>query len=338
MKSLNVLVINYIFNKSMPRSSEAVLRKISAVSPTIKVKEITIIPGKPPREISPSGETLDDLLAEADVIFGSAQLENILSRAPNLKWLQTMSAGIDRLFGSEFWQSPVTITGVSGIHAVAISEYVLGVMLMFAKKSALAFRMQPRHEWEKYTPSGLRHGTVGIVGLGSIGREIARLSKSFGMRVIATRRSVKKAAKARYVDVLLPASQLELLLSGSDYVVIATPLTQETRGLIGEAEFKAMKSTAIIINIARGAIIDEEALIHALEEKRIAGAGLDVTSTEPLPPESPLWDVDNVIITPHIAGAMEDYNSKAADLFCDNLHRYLEGKRLRNVIDKKKGY
>lgn len=338
MKSLNVLVINFIVDKSMPRSNEAVLQKISAVSPTVKVKEISIIPGDPPQEISPSGEPLDDLLAKADVIYGSVRSGNILSRAPNLKWVQVMSAGIDRLSGTELWQSPVTITGVSGIHAVPIGEYVLGVMLMFSKKSALAFQMQQKHEWKKYTPSRLRFGTVGIVGLGSIGREIARLCKAFGMRIIATRRSVKKAAKARYVDVLLPASQLKQLLSESDYVVIATPLTHETRGLIGDAEFKAMKSTAIIINVARGGIIDQEALIHALKEKRIAGAGLDVASPEPLPPESPLWDMDNVILTPHVSGAMEDYTGKATDLFCDNLQRYLEGKRLRNIIDKKKGY
>ncbi len=338
MKSLNVLVANFVFDKSMPRSNEAVLQKIAAVSPAITVKEISIIPGNPPRELSPSGEPVDELLAEAEVVYGFLPPQNILARAPNLKWLQTMSAGVDRFAGTEIWNSPITITGVSGIHAVPIGEYVLGVMLMFAKKSALCFRMQQKHEWKRYEPSGLRFRTVGIVGLGSIGREIARLCKAFGMRVVATRRSAKRSAKARYVDVLLPANELRQLLSESDFVVIATPLTHETRGLIGEKEFEAMKPTAYIINIARGGIIDGDAIVHALKEKWIAGAGLDVTSPEPLPPESPLWDMENVILSPHVSGAMEDYIGSATDLFCDNLGRYLEGKRLRNIIDKTRGY
>jgi D-2-hydroxyacid dehydrogenase (NADP+) len=230
------------------------------------------------------------------------------------------------------------ITGVSGIHATPIGEFILQFMLMFAKGAPQCFQMKQKREWRRFPPTTLRGRTVGIVGLGHIGREAARLSKAFGMKVIATRRSTKKAGTARYVDRLLPAGQLPLLLKESDFVVIATPHTSETHHLIGEKELNMMKSTAYIINIARGGIIDEAALVKALEEKRIAGAGLDVTEREPLPAESRLWDFPNVILSPHVSGGMEDYMGQATELFCENLRRYLDGKKLRNVIDKKRGY
>jgi phosphoglycerate dehydrogenase-like enzyme len=179
---------------------------------------------------------------------------------------------------------------------------------------------------------------VGIIGLGHIGREVARLSKAFGMRVIATRRSATKLGRARYVDRLMPSKQLQSLLAESDFIAICVPYTPETYHLIGEKELGIMKPTAYLINIARGGIIDEEALIRALDEKRIAGAGLDVTAREPLPTKSRLWDLDNVILSPHVAGGMEDYVVHATELFCENLRRYIAGKKLRNVIDRKRGY
>jgi len=187
-------------------------------------------------------------------------------------------------------------------------------------------------------PKVLRSKTVGIVGLGNIGREVARLAKAFGMRVVATRRSVKRVARAKYVDILLPREQLLRLLSESDFVVLSLPFTSETNKLIGEKELRTMKPTAYLINIARGNIVDEEVLIRALDEHWIAGAGLDVFATEPLPPDSRLWEFPNVIFSPHIAGGMEDYNIRTIELFCENLRRYLSGKNLFNVIDKKKGY
>jgi D-2-hydroxyacid dehydrogenase (NADP+) len=283
-------------------------------------------------------EQFDALLAEAEVIYGLMLSQNILARAPKLKWVQTMSAGVDRFATTDIWQSPVILTGVSGIHATPIGEFALEFMLMFAKQAPLCFQMQQKHKWQRFMPTVLRSKTVGIVGLGSIGREIARLSKAFGMRVIATRRSVRQATRARYVDKLLPSKQLQQLLAESDYVVLALPLTPETRGIIGEKELRTMKSTAYLINIARGGVVDEKALIRALDEKWIAGAGLDVVATEPLPADSRLWEFDNVILTPHVSGGMEDYAARATEIFCENLRRYLHGKKLINVIDKKKGY
>jgi phosphoglycerate dehydrogenase-like enzyme len=338
LESLNVLVIIPAFDKSLPQLDEESMRMIKSVSPRINVTDASALALAELQGDAADREKLDTLLASTEVIYGFIIHQDILSRAPGLKWVQTMSAGVDRLAGTDIWQSPVIITGVSGIHTTPIGEFVLEFMLMFAKQAPLCFQMKQKHEWKRFMPGGLRGKTVGIVGLGHIGREVARLSKAFGMRVIATRRSARKVTQARNVDVLLPAKQLRQLLAESDYVVICTPLTPETRGLIGEAELRAMKPTACLINIARGGMVDEEALIRALDEKRIAGAGLDVTATEPLPPDNRLWDFDNVILSPHVAGGMEEYAKRATEIFCENLRRYLGGRKLINVIDKKKGY
>jgi D-2-hydroxyacid dehydrogenase (NADP+) len=338
MRSLNVLVVTPAFDKSQPRADREILRQIRLVNPAINVRDGSALVAAELRGDMSARDELDALLAETDVIYGLITPKDLLKRAPRLKWLQMMSAGVDRLRDTEIWQSKITITGVSGIHTTPIGEFVLELMLMFVKKAPECFRMKVKREWRRYTPTVLRGKTVGIVGLGHIGREVTRLSKAFGMKVIATRRSVKKTGRARHVDRLLAAGELTTLLAESDFVVICVPLTQDTRKLIGKEELMAMKPTAYIINIARGGIIDEEALIQALNERRIAGAGLDVTATEPLPAGSRLWDFDNVILSPHISGGMEDYMARATDLFCENLERYLAGKKLRNVIDKSRGY
>lgn len=338
MDKLNILIATPAFNRSAPQASQECIQQIQGVSPTFTVKDVSALIAAELEGDKKAKEKLDKLLIDVDVIFGLILPPDLLSRAPRLKWVQTMSAGVDRLASHEIWRSPVMITGVSGIHATPIGEFVLGFMLMFVKGAPVFFQMKQKREWARYMPTVLRGKTVGIIGLGAIGREIARLSKAFGMRVLATRRSAKKTGRARYVDTLYPPGQLKQLIAESDFVVVATPLTLETRGLIGEEELRSMKATAYIINIGRGSIIDEEALIKALDGKWIAGAGLDVTATEPLPPDSRLWDFDNVILSPHISGGMQDYIKKATGLFCENLRHYLNGEKLRNVIDKEKGY
>jgi D-2-hydroxyacid dehydrogenase (NADP+) len=338
MKSLNVVVATPSFDRSLPFADESILRRIREVSPDISVKDASPFMVAEFQGDNSKKEQMDKILADADVIFGLLLPGDILSRAPKLKWLQMMSAGVDRLRDTEIWKSKITITGVSGIHASPIGEFVMGFILMLAKGMPQCFRMKQNHEWQRYMPHLLRGKTVGIVGLGHIGGEVARLSKAFGMKVIATRRSVKKPVKARNVDLLLPQAQMNEMLAESDFVVLALPLTPETRHIIGAAELRAMKQSAFIINIGRGNLIDEAALIRVLDEKGIAGAGLDVTATEPLPKESRLWDMENVIVSPHVSGGMEDYMDRAAALFCENLKRFLEGKRLINVIDRKKGY
>jgi phosphoglycerate dehydrogenase-like enzyme len=338
MKPLNVLVLTPAFDRSTPHADKECLRLIRAVSPRIRVKDGAALATAEFRGDNSKEEELDDLLAWADVLFGLFAPKDTMARAPNLKWIQVISAGVDRWRDTDVWQSRVTITGVSGIHATPIGEFVMALMLMFAKNTPLSFRMMQTRRWRRYPTQTLRGKTVGIVGLGHIGREIARLSKAFGMITIATRRSTKQPGKAKNVDLLLPRACMNQMLIRSDYVVLSVPLTPETRHIIGEAEFQAMKPTACLVNIGRGSLVDEDALMRALDERLIAGAGLDVTYTEPLPQKSRLWRFDNVILSPHVSGGREDYMLRATELFCENLRRYLNGKRLLNVINRKRGY
>jgi len=338
MKSLNVVVDIPAFDKTLPTADKETLRQIGLVSPEIKVTDASPLAAAEFHGDTSGKEKLDAVLAEADVIYGLIPPKDLLARAPRLRWIQMTSAGVDRLRNTDIWRSDLIITGVSGIHATPIGEFVLELMLMFAKGAPQCFLMKQKREWRRFMPVVLRGKTVGIIGAGHIGREVARLSKAFGMRVVATRRSARKPGTARYIDSLLPADRLPSLLAESDFVIVATPYTTETHHLVGEKELKTMKPAAYIINIARGGIIDEEALVKALDEKWIAGAGLDVTAREPLPPESRLWDFDNVILSPHVAGGMEEYMARATALFCENLRRYLAGKKLLNVIDREKGY
>jgi phosphoglycerate dehydrogenase-like enzyme len=338
MKPLNILVLVPSFDKATPHADKECLRLIREVSPRIKVKDGSALADMEHKGNNSQKEQLDALLAWTDVIYGLMAPPNTIARAPKLQWIQVISAGVDRWIGTDVWQSPVILTGVSGIHATPIGEYVMALMLMFAKNTPRGFKMMHSRQWRRYRSGTLRNKTVGIVGLGHIGREVARLSKAFGMKTIATRRSTKKPGRARYVDLLLPQAGLKQMLTASDYVAVCVPLTPETRHMIGKIELKSMKPSAFLINIGRGNLIDEKALISALKKKQIAGAGLDVTCTEPLPEDSPLWGFDNVILSPHISGDMEDYMLRATDLFCNNLRRHLSGKKLLNVISRKKGY
>ncbi len=317
---------------------KSLIDKIAAIDERINVHDISETLLSENKGDNSSKERLDALLDEADILCGFMVPKNLILRAPRLKWAQMFSAGVDRMVGSELWESSVTITNVSGVTAVPISEYVISLMLMFVKQVPSLFELKAKKEWRWMNFTVLRSKTVGIIGLGSIGREVARLAKAFGMEVVATRRTAKQQTRARYVDQLLPPEQLHELLEKSDFVVLTLPLTFATSRLIGEQELSKMKSTAYLINISRGGIVDEDALIKTLEEKSIAGAGLDVFATEPLPLESRLWDLENVIISPHASGGMEDYMVQAVDIFIQNLKRYLQGKKLINVIDKKNGY
>ena len=283
-------------------------------------------------------EKLNAILANAEIIYGFGLPVDVIARAPKLKWVQMTSAGVDRFLTDELRQSKVIMTNVRGMHAVPMGEFVLNKMLMFAKGAQNCFQQKQGKQWKPFMPSMLHSKTVGIVGLGSIGHEVARLSKAFGMRVLAMRRSEGKAKATRYVDGTFPQGQLKQMLSESDFIVLTVPLTSETHKFIGEAELRSMKPTAFLINVARGNVVDEEALVRALEGNRIAGAALDVFAVEPLPAGSRLWDLSNVIFSPHIAGGMEGYAEQANDIFCENLKRYLAGKKLLRIVDKNKGY
>jgi phosphoglycerate dehydrogenase-like enzyme len=198
---------------------------------------------------------------------------------------------------------------------------------------------QRAHRWERFAGEHIRGRTLGVVGLGRVGREVARLARAAGMRVVAIRRSTGGAGTvAEGVDALYGSAQLPLLLAESDYVALTVPLTTETAGLIGEAELLAMKPGAVLVNVSRGAVVDESALIRVLQAGHLRGAALDVFAVEPLPPESPLWDLPNVLVTPHSMSTAVGENALVVDLFCDNLRRYLAGEPLRNVFDRARGY
>lgn len=280
----------------------------------------------------------DASLSEAEIVYGLRLPQDVIKKAPNLKWVQVMSAGVERFLDADMRESQVVLTNVSGIHAIPISEFVIGLMLMFVKESSASMDLKQKRKWERISPVVLANKTVGIVGLGSIGQQVARLAKAFGMKVVATRRTAREGDRARNVDAVFPPSRLRDLLSESDFVVLSVPFTAETNMLMGENELRSMKRSARLINIARGGIVDEQALVKALREGWIAGAGLDVFATEPLPVDSPLWTLPNVFVSPHVSGTREDYVLAATRLFVDNLHRYLAGKRLRNVVNKARGY
>ncbi|MEE8370037.1 MAG: D-2-hydroxyacid dehydrogenase [Dehalococcoidia bacterium] len=284
---------------------------------------------------------LDAALAGTEVLLSSSVLipEDILTRAPGLRWIQLTSAGVDRMLDNPLLRAGVTVTTVSGIHAVPIGEYVLGAMLAFAKGLPRAARAQAERRWQPYPAEELLGKTVGIIGLGAIGGKVAELARALGMRVLAVRRTAKaRETGVSGVDELMPAAELPYLLSESDYVVVSVPLTPESRGMIGERELRSMRPSAVIINIARGAIIDEAALVRALKESWLAGAALDVFEQEPLPAESELWGLENVIVTPHVSGGTPRYMELAMGVFSENLRRYLAGEPLRNVVDVERGY
>ncbi len=333
-KAVNVLITRPL--EIWKHIGEESLSQIESVSPLLKIKDISDLTYAERCGDFSSKEKLDALLAEAEVLFGFPPPKNIIARAPKLKWIHLPLAGVESVMVPEIINSSVIVTNSRGIHGTQVSELVFMFMLMLAKQASLIFRLKQEKRWHVFIPGLLYSKTVAVLGLGSIGKEVARLAKAFRMRVVAVK--AHTSTGFRYADVILAPGQLKEALSQADYVVNALPFTPETDKIIGEAELRAMKPSAYFINVGRGRTVDEEALIRALEEKWIAGAGLDTLAKEPLPPDSKLWDLPNVIITSHIAGQRADYDVLATKLFCENLKRYINGKRLLNIIDKKAGH
>ncbi len=287
-----------------------------------------------------SDEQLTLEIQDSEIAFLSRLRPDQLAVARELRWIHSPAAGVGGLMYPEMVASPVIITNSRGMHAETIAEHVIGVIIALFRRFPLAVKRQAEHQWAKDELSGVRllHGqTLGIVGLGAIGSTIARLAAAFGMRVIATRRH-PEAPRPAGVDQVLPPSQLGDLLAASDVVVLAAPLTAETRWLIRSAELHQMKRDAFLVNIARGKLVTEEDLATELAAGTIAGAALDVFEHEPLDPASPLWDLPNVIITPHTSGFRADYWDAAVDLFAENLRHYEKGEPLINLVDKTAGY
>ncbi|HLZ72435.1 MAG TPA: D-2-hydroxyacid dehydrogenase [Dehalococcoidia bacterium] len=284
---------------------------------------------------------LANTLSKAEILFSAYELPaDLLRRAPRLKWVHIVAAGVERWVGAGFLeQDGLIFTSGQGPTAQPIAEYILMTMLMLAKNAPSYVRQQEGRQWQGHGGAEVNGKTLGIVGLGTIGSAAARLAKAVGCRVVAVRRSVQEAREnVEGVDRLLPARELPRLLAESDFVALCAPSTPETKHLIDAAALRRMKPSAFLINIARGSLIDEAALVAALKDGEIAGAALDVFEPEPLSPESELWGLPNVLITPHVSNASERFARRASELFIDNLGRYLRGEPLRNVVSREKGY
>jgi phosphoglycerate dehydrogenase-like enzyme len=323
---------------------------IEGVSPRVRL-DMSMEPDSPgavaPRESArpaPDWRRLDDaklhpLLARAEVLLTFRFPVEWLLLAPHLQWIQLTSAGVDHMIGAGLFdrRPDVRVTTASGIHAIPISEQVIGYILTFSRGFVRAGRAQREARWDRYTPEEAAGKTLGIVGYGPIAQRTATIAHALGMRVVVLRHT-SQAQTEPPIDRFYTPDQLHTMLGESDFVLLAAPLTPETRGLINAAALEAMRPTAVLINIARGGLVDEPALIAALQTGQIAGAALDVFAQEPLPAESPLWAMQNVFITPHLAGANPSYNRRAIELFCDNLRRYIAGAPLRNLVDPARGY
>ena len=289
--------------------------------------------------ISRQPETISQAIAYVEIVGGRFPRDQVLD-APQLKWIQQWSAGADWILKRpEMKQSEVIVTTASGIHAIQITEHIFSFMFSFARSLPSAKLIQLEGTWNRAnSPSvfELFGKTLLVVGVGAIGSRTAEVAKALGMRVLGVRRHPQRPDPS--VEHMFGPDQLSQALPEADFVAIVTPLTNETRGMISSKELDTMKKSAFIINVGRGAVIDEGALTLALQKDQIAGAGLDTFEVEPLPDSSPLWKMDNVIITCHYAGLSPRYDERAMALFLDNLGRYATGRPLRNVVKTNLGY
>ncbi|MEO5509652.1 MAG: D-2-hydroxyacid dehydrogenase [Longimicrobiales bacterium] len=292
-------------------------------------------------------EAAIDAIAGAEVYFGYGFPRTLFNAGTRphdfLHWVHSGSAGVASALYPEFIERDITFTNSAGIHAPPVAETALAMILHFARGIDFATRAQKRVEWHKQ-PYEERIGavreiagsTLGIYGFGGIGRELACRASALGMHVIGTRRSDQPAPTG--VEIIRGDNAFDTLLERSDYVVIAAPSTKETRGRFDSAALRRMKPDAVLINVSRGDILDEAALITALESGHLRGAALDVFAAEPLPADSRLWSLDNVLITPHVSATTTEYWRRQIDLITENIGRYLAGRPLRNVVDKAAGY
>jgi len=266
------------------------------------------------------------------------QLRAIWPLLTNLRWVHSMSAGVENQLFPELFESPLPLTNGRGVFKESLGEFVLTAALYFAKDLRRMMRNHAAGRWEQFDVEEISRQTMGIVGYGEIGRSAARRAKAMGMKILATRRRESLNQGDDLLDQAFPLDQMGDMLAQSDVVVVSAPLTTDTRGLVGEAEFARMKPTAILVNVGRGPVVDEAALVRALTEKRIRGAALDVFDVEPLPEGHPLWALDNVLFSPHCADHTSDWLEQAAGMFVANFRRFAAGEPLLNLVDKKAGY
>lgn len=316
------------------RFSDTHLTRIREVSPRIHVSYH-------PHSFHERPTSIEAHLKDVEVLLSHHAYFDVAS-APRLRWLQLPGDGVDHLRGAPVMKSDVIVTNAR-IFGAPIAEYVVASTIAYYRRFPQMMerfqkgRVWPRSQWEEYAGDELAGKTMAIIGYGAIGRKLARVAHSFDMTVLGTRRSVTSVVREDGVEVH-PAGDLRQVLALADIVVVSLPLTHETERLIGEAELRAMKPDAYLVNIGRGKVIEEFALLRALREGWIGGAGLDVHAQTPLPADSPFFDLSNVILTPHMSGVSQGYFERITGLFCENLRRYIAGEPLINLVNKENGY
>lgn len=278
-------------------------------------------------------------ISDADVMIGWRITPRVFAAARQLKWIQFGSAGIDHTVFPELLKSDVILTNLRGLHTSVVAEHVIALMLALSRRLDKAIRLQDMRSYDRSEISStafeLAGCTLGIVGLGKIGQNLARLAMAFGMEVVGTKRTPEPGLM---VDELYAPNDLAKMLPKCDFVALIVPLTEGTRVLIGPEEIQQMKDGAYLVNVARGAVVDHEALGNALESGKLSGAALDVFPEEPLPPDSPVYSMKNVIMTPHTAGSHPNYSKRAAQVFAHNLQAFFEGGEMINVYERERGY
>ena len=291
--------------------------------------------------VGATAEKLRPVAAEADVVFVTTARNDVLSALwpefRRVRWVHSLSAGVEGVLFPGLVSSDIPLTNGRGVFKESLGEFALAAILFFAKDLRRMVRNQEAHRWEQFDVEEIRKQTVGIVGYGEIGRAAARRAHALDMQVYALRRRAE-APEDPILSRAFPPAKLQEMLGAVDYLVVAAPLTSETRGLIGTAEFAAMKPGAVLINIGRGPVVEEAALVSALRERRIRGAALDVFDEEPLPESHPLWQLDNVLLSPHCADHTVTWLDEAFQFFLDNFHRFRNGEPLQNLVNKNAGY
>ncbi|MER8747477.1 D-2-hydroxyacid dehydrogenase [Mesorhizobium sp. M1004] len=285
---------------------------------------------------APDSDRLEWHIGEADALLAFRFPVEVFDKAKKLRWFQCTGAGIDSIFPIRERVGHLKVTNARGIHGDVIADYVMAGVTMLHWDFRRFLQEQKDRQWNPRFIAPLADKTLGVVGLGAIGGTIARRAKSAGMTVVGSKRDVSVPIDG--VDRLFPSGALEEMLPLCDFVVLALPAKPDTVGFIGAADIARIRPHAFLINIARGSVIVEAELIKALQSRAIAGAMLDVFEREPLPQESPLWDMPNVIATPHVAGSPTNYTERVFSIFADNLDRFLKGQALTNVVDLSRGY
>jgi phosphoglycerate dehydrogenase-like enzyme len=321
-KTIDLLIIT----ETIFPMKEEYINKIKTTSPTIS---LTVVSSK---------DITEEMLQKAEIIFGWPEVE-LLKLAKNLKWLHLPSAGADGYTRYELYcnKEEIQISNSSGVFGLPIAEHIFAMILSHNHNLQDYAYHKAEKKWHRINSAkDFYDSTIGIIGLGDIGTEVAKRAKAWGARVLAVKRTITDTPD--YVDQLFRLEELDEVLIQSDYIVLSLPNTAKTIGIISEQKLRIMKPNAFLVNIGRGVLIDQEALIKALQEGRIGGAGLDVTEPEPLPVDSPLWDLPNVIITPHASGSSPSNDQRRFNIFYQNLLRYMDSKPLENTVDFTEGY